>query len=263
MGGLLTGKAFTQQFPSINTVSGNGSSSLQGTTVAIYEIGCFFGALISFFVGERLGRRWSIIIGCIVLSIGAAIQASAYSVGQLIGGRVIAGLGNGLNTATIPVWHSELMKPADRGRGLSVELAITILGVAMAYWIDFGMGYVSGPAQFRFPIALQILFALITAGGVVFLPETPRWLMAHGHKAEARHVLWRLQKNAHTIPEDHEVINAEVDEIQHALDEERAAAGGTGFLALFKGGPQRFGRRTLLGIGGQFMQQLSGINLIT
>lgn len=52
-------------------------------------------------------------------------------------------------------------------------------------------------------------------------------------------------------------------EIEHALEEERAAAGGTTFLALFKSSPQRFRRRTLLGIGGQFMQQLSGINLIT
>jgi hypothetical protein len=52
-------------------------------------------------------------------------------------------------------------------------------------------------------------------------------------------------------------------EIEHALEEERVAAGGTTFLALFKSSPQRFRRRTLLGIGGQFMQQLSGINLIT
>jgi hypothetical protein len=51
--------------------------------------------------------------------------------------------------------------------------------------------------------------------------------------------------------------------IEHALNEEREAADGQGFMIIFKGGPQRFLRRTLLGVGGQFMQQLSGINLIT
>jgi MFS family permease len=102
MSGLLTGQAFINQFPEIDTTDGgNGSSSLQGTVVAIYEIGCFFGALLAFAFAEKLGRRRSIIIGCAILSVGAAIQASSYSIAQLIAGRVVAGLGNGINTATI------------------------------------------------------------------------------------------------------------------------------------------------------------------
>jgi MFS family permease len=36
-----------------------------------------------------------IMIGCVVLSIGAALQASSYSIGQMIAGRIVAGLGNG------------------------------------------------------------------------------------------------------------------------------------------------------------------------
>jgi hypothetical protein len=72
-----------------------------------------------------------------------------------------------------------------------------------------------------------------------------------------------LQKKAKSITPENAVIAAELREIQQALEEERAAAGGTTILALFKSSPQRFRRRTLLGIGGQFMQQLSGINLIT
>lgn len=111
--GLLTGPGFTRQFPQINTTSGgHGSSSLQGTVVAIYEIGCFFGAILTFLIGERLGRRWTIILGCAVLSIGAAIQASAFSIAQLIVGRIIAGLGNGLNTATIRKLSPGLGSPA-------------------------------------------------------------------------------------------------------------------------------------------------------
>lgn len=264
MSGLLTGTAFTNQFPSIDTTEGgNGSSSLQGTVVAIYEIGCFFGALGAFAFAEQLGRRWSIIIGCAILSVGGAIQASSYSIAQMIVGRIVAGLGNGINTATIPVWHSELMKPTSRGKGLSIELAINIFGVMLSYWTDYGMSFVSSQAQFRFPIALQILFALVTIGLIVFLPESPRWLIAHGRSSEARHILWRLQPDAKTMSPDHVIIDAEMKEIQHALEEEREAAGSTTFLALFKKSPQRFRRRTLLGIGGQFMQQLSGINLIT
>lgn len=88
-------------------------------------------------------------------------------------------------------------------------------------------------------------------------------LLAHDRADEARTILWRLQKKAKSISPENAVVAAELREIQQALEEERAAAGGTTILALFKSSPQRFRRRTLLGIGGQFMQQLSGINLIT
>jgi hypothetical protein len=57
MSGLLTGTAFTNQFPEINTTTGNGSDSLQGLVVAIYEIGCFAGSLFCLFAGEKLGRK--------------------------------------------------------------------------------------------------------------------------------------------------------------------------------------------------------------
>lgn len=64
MSGLLTGNAFTKTFPQIDTTAtGHGSASLQGTVVAIYEIGCFFGAIFSLFLGEKLGRRKSIMVG--------------------------------------------------------------------------------------------------------------------------------------------------------------------------------------------------------
>lgn len=102
MSGLLTGKAFTATFPEIDTNEGaNGSSSLQGTVVAIYEIGCFFGAIFCFLFGEKLGRRRCIMIGCVVLSLGAVLQAAAFGIPQMIVGRIVAGLGNGMNTSTI------------------------------------------------------------------------------------------------------------------------------------------------------------------
>lgn len=101
MSGLLTGAAFTRQFPEINTTTGNGSDSLQGLVVAIYEIGCFAGSLLCLFAGERLGRKNCIWLGCLILTIGAVLQAAAYGIPQMIVGRIVAGVGNGMNTSTI------------------------------------------------------------------------------------------------------------------------------------------------------------------
>lgn len=257
MSGLLTGKAFTATFPEMD------DPSLQGLVVAIYEIGCFFGAIFCFIYGERLGRRWCIMAGCVVLSLGAILQAAAFGIPQMIVGRIVAGLGNGMNTSTIPVWHSELMKAKNRGRGLAIELAINIFGVMLSYWVDYGMSYVLNDSQFRFPLALQILFAIVTFFGVMVLPESPRWLIAHDRHDEARHILWAVQKDAKTLSIEDEKLSRNMAEIQHAIKEEREAAKAGSFKSMLKNGDQKFLYRTLLGIGGQFMQQLSGINLIT
>jgi len=124
------------------------------------------------------------------------------------------------------------------------------------------MSFVENQAQFRFPLALQILFAIMTFVLLCFLPESPRWLVAHDRLEDARDVLARLRTEK--SEDDNDSVASDLAKIKHAIDEERAAAQGAGgFRALLKNGPQKFRYRTLLGIGGQFMQQLSGINLIT
>lgn len=63
-----------------------------GITVAIYEVGCGFGALSSFIINDVFGRPRSIMLSSCVVIIGVIIQASTYSLGQMIAGRVITGV---------------------------------------------------------------------------------------------------------------------------------------------------------------------------
>ena len=84
MGGIDTGAASTKQFPSINTTTGNGSSTLLGLVVAIYNIGCWAGSLLTMFIGEPLGRKWTVLFGAVVLAVGTAIQCSSYHNPQLL-----------------------------------------------------------------------------------------------------------------------------------------------------------------------------------
>lgn len=155
------------------------------------------------------------------------------------------------------------MQAHNRGRGLAIELAINIFGVMLSYWVDYGMSYVSNESQFRFPLALQILFAMVTFLGIMFLPESPRWLVAHDRHDEARQILWAVSKDAKEIEVTDPKVTRTLDEISYAVKVEREAAAGGSFRAMFQNGEQKFFYRTMLGIGGQFMQQLSGINLIT
>lgn len=155
------------------------------------------------------------------------------------------------------------MNPGKRGRGLCIELAINVFGVTISYWVDYGMNYVQNDAQFRFPLALQNLFAIATLFGILMLPESPRWLVAHDRLQEAKYVLWAIRVDAKSLDINDPQLSRDLEEIHQTIQEERRAAFGGSFKAILKNGDQRFRYRTLLGIGGQFMQQISGINLIT
>lgn len=87
-GGIVNEKPFQ------NTFFPDGpDDSLLGTIVAIYEIGCCVGSLITAVVGERLGRKRSIILGAVVMLGGAGFQAGVSSSGAMIGARIVSGLG--------------------------------------------------------------------------------------------------------------------------------------------------------------------------
>jgi MFS family permease len=123
-GGLLDNESFLGTF-------GFPGSTIQGQIVATYDIGCIIGTLISMYAGDKLGRRRSILIGCGILLIGAIIQTASYSLAQMIVGRVVAGIGNGMNTIAIPIWQTETARPKDRGKLIVFQLVTNIFGIVI------------------------------------------------------------------------------------------------------------------------------------
>lgn len=267
MGGVISGSAFTAQFPTINTTSGNGNSTLQGFVVAVYSLGCWIGSLLCALFADRIGRKRTVITGESILIVGTAIQCSAFGLPQLIVGRIITGVGNGMITSTIPVWHSEMLRAKSRGRFITTELSTNVGGVAVAYWVDYGLGFTKGALQWRLPIALQIVFALSTISLISLLPETPRWLLNHDRDDEAMDVLRRLYSDDETQPNGAGTAERERIAIVTAIAQERLAqeqlGGKSALRMVFTNRGQRTFYRTCLGVGAQVMQQLSGINLVS
>lgn len=185
MGGLLTLPAFTSVFPEIDTTKAglegltqsqaNHRSTIQGISVASYNVGCFCGAIACIWVGDILGRRKTIFLGSSIMVIGATLQATAFSLPHFIVGRIITGIGNGLNTSTVPTWQSECSKSHRRGQLVMVEGALITGGICLSYWIDFGFSFIQNQAAWRFPIAFQIVFALAILLFIMELPESPRY----------------------------------------------------------------------------------------
>lgn len=122
---------------------GNPSTSQQGTMTSVYNLGCFFGALSTLYSGDRLGRPRVLMLGSSVVALGAVIQAASYGPAQMYVGRIVAGLGTGMNTATAGVWQSETSKMHSRGKLIIIQMANCILGFAISNWLTLGFSFAS------------------------------------------------------------------------------------------------------------------------
>ncbi|KAL2203871.1 hypothetical protein CC79DRAFT_1278758 [Sarocladium strictum] len=235
-----------------------GSPNTQAAAVAIYQIGCFLGAVLILFHGESWGRKSSTFWGSLIMIIGTIMQAATFSYGLFVAGRIVGGIGNGMVTSTIPTWQSECARPHQRGFLILISGALISGGIMIAYWVDYGFYFLEGSIRWRFPISFQSFFTVIVMWGLLYLPDSPRWLAMKGRHTEAREVTARLLG----LPIDAPEVKVEVDAITEAL-EAQSRAGEFQFKELLTNGPSQNLRRTLLGIFAQFFQQICGINLIT
>ncbi|KAJ5621648.1 hypothetical protein N7528_006431 [Penicillium herquei] len=255
--GVFGGVVVTKDF--LDTLNLNNNATLLGTVTAIYDVGCLFGAIIAMIWGEKWGRKLSIMYGTIVMSIGALLQITAYSVPQIIVGRIIAGLGNGINTSTAPVWQGETSQAKWRGRLIVIELTLNIAGFSLSNWMTFAFSFLPGPVAWRFPLAFQFIFIFILFGTVPWLPESPRWLIAHDRPDEAQVIIADLEdmdvSDPYVVTQYTEIVAAVQYERQHAVS----------WMDLLRGRTKEGGtcaiRRMILGAGAQFMQQAAGINV--
>ncbi|KAL3455198.1 general substrate transporter [Aspergillus heterothallicus] len=264
MSGLLNGDQFTAEFDAL-AMPDNATDSqkyhlnvIRGAVTACYEIGCFFGALFSMFFGERIGRTRTIFAGASVLIIGAIISCAGFGahwgLGQFVVGRVISGIGNGMNTATIPVWQSECSGAHNRGLLVCFEGAMIAVGTLIAYWVVFGLSYVPDTVQWRFPVALQVFFALIVAFGVLGLPDSPRWFIMRGHDQEAIHVLAKIKDQS----TDSDQVLTEYNFMKADIEMTRSSQAS--WKTIFTFGKTQELQRLLVGCSGQFFQQFTGCN---
>jgi sugar porter (SP) family MFS transporter len=233
------------------------STSNESLVVSILSLGTFFGALIAAPVADWMGRKIGIIFSCLVFSIGVAMQTAATALPLFVAGRVFAGLGVGLVSCLVPMYQAESSPKWVRGAVVSCyQWAITI-GLLLAACANQGTKNRNNASAYRIPIAIQFVWAGILAGGMIFLPESPRWLVKKHQEERAARSLSRLLAAS---PDDADV-RAEIEDIKANLRIEEEL-GQNGYLDCFKQGPNKILLRTLTGIFIQAWQQLTGINFI-
>lgn len=251
LGSLITTTAFT------NTFNSPGPTIL-GLLVAILEVGAFFGSIATSFVGEGLGRRKSIAIGVVIMMLGSLLSATSYSRAQLLVARIVAGFGLGVVNSTAPVLLAEFAPKATRGLYVCMQLSTLNFATAFVYWMGYAFSFHTGSFAWRVPIILQNIFLTPMLIILLFIPETPRWLVAHGHPDEALAVLQRLHHSGKVSEE--EVLKIHADIVRTVAVEEAIGAGT--WKDLLRDDQIHSRRRLLIACSIQIFQQLGGINAI-
>ncbi|KAI8679342.1 MFS domain-containing protein [Fusarium keratoplasticum] len=234
------------------------NTSEEGLVVSMFTAGAFFGAGAGGTLGDRIGRRGTIVVGAIVFLLGGGLQTGARNIHFLWTGRFISGLGVGVLCMIVPLYQAELAHPHIRGRITALQQLMIGVGAFIATWVGWAcfVELGSSSAQWRVPLAIQNVPAIFLAALTYLFPESPRWLADKGKDEETLHTLARLHANGNV---EDPFVMAEYDEIRNSIQYEHQHAAKS-YKELFKS--RSAFRRLFLCCAIQASVQMTGVSAI-
>jgi len=261
IGGTMALDSFRADF-GLDVVSTNKRDTIQGNIVSTFQAGCFFGALLIFPLAEKFGRRKTILLAASVFLLGGSLMTGARgNLAFIYAGRAIAGLGIGASSMVVPVYISETAPPSIRGRLVGIFEIASQGGGMLGFWINYATSQtigVNNVAQWTIPLGLQLVPGVLLFVGMLFCPESPRWLARKDNFDGAEKILVRLRGLPSTDP----YIIREVNEIRTQVEERSTLHMGKKqqFKKLFAPGVRN---RMGIGMALMFLQSFTGVNIIT
>jgi MFS family permease len=258
-------------------------SSTKALITSNLSCGTFLGAVIAGDIADLIGRRSSIIIGCLVFTVGCILEMiSTNQLALFVLGRLVSGVGVGFISATIILYMAEVAPRKVRGALISAYQFFITLGILLAHCVVYVTANRNDTGSYRIPIGVQFLWALVLGVGLVILrrltqsprmhrpqglswcqsvAESPRFHVMKGELDAAAHALSLLR--GQTLDSDY--TKDELAEIVASHEYEMQIVPRTSWvgswMACFQGRLRKGNcnlRRTLLGAGLQMMQQLTG-----
>ena len=222
------------------------SPFLQGAIVAGLLLGAMIGAASAGRLADHLGRRRLIISAAVVFTAGSLLAAFAPTVWVLIAARFVIGLAVGSAALVVPLYLSEIAPTEVRGAIASLNQLMIVCGILAAFIVN---AILASSGNWRLMLGLAAVPSLVLLVGMLFMPETPRYLVHSGEEEAAHAVLEDLPGDEHP--------REQIEEIREVDQQEK---GHTGLAALWHA---KWVRPALLvATGLAIFQQLVGINTI-
>ncbi|HYW95645.1 MAG TPA: sugar porter family MFS transporter, partial [Bacteroidales bacterium] len=217
------------------------------TTAAL--IGAVIGALSSGRIADNFGRKKVILATSIIFAAGSILTGAATSPTFLALSRIVIGIAIGISSFTVPLYISEISPTKIRGALVSsFQLMITI-GILVSYFSDHAFADEANPFSWRWMFYVGVFPALILFIGMIFLPETPRFLIGKGKDKKGRKILARLEEPA--------LVEEAIQKIKEDIRRDELAE--TNWTEIFK---PWLRNALFIAIGIMFVQQFVGINTI-
>jgi MFS transporter, SP family, arabinose:H+ symporter len=218
-----------------------------GLTVSMALMGTVLGAMLGGIPTDKLGRKktlfWIAIL-FLISAIGSALAVDWYT---FLFFRFLGGLGVGCSSVTAPMYISELAPASHRGRLVAMFQFNVVLGILIAFLSNYLLQDIGGDHAWRWMLGVQAFPSLLFLITILFLPESPRWLITNKNDADGAELIFRMINPS--------TAKAEVESIRKA----HADAATQPSEGLFS---KRYHIPVKLAFLMAFFNQVSGINAI-
>jgi SP family galactose:H+ symporter-like MFS transporter len=211
--------------------------------VSIVLAGAFLGAAIGGYLGDRFGRRLTLLATALTFALFALATGLANGLGVFVISRFFVGVAVGVSSMLSPLYIAELAPENYRGALVTLSQIAISTGVVVAYYVDY---LLAGSGNWRWMFMSAVLPSVVLLAGVLYLPETPRWLAARGRFVEAETILSQIEgprQVERDLQELRRVTGAEKVKLRNLLQ-------------------RRFSKPLIVGISLAVFQQITGVNTI-
>ena len=219
------------------------SAGVEEIVVGSVLLGSLVGAAVGGILADSFGRRKLLMVTAFVFGLGAIAAALAPDSAWLIAARIVAGAAIGIASFVAPLYISEIAPVDIRGKLVSINQLALTGGIVVSYLID----YVFADTQaWRWMFAMALIPAAAFGFGLMFIPDSPRWLVSRGRAAQARVALTRIRPR--------EEVEDELRRIQHSVGQQQA-----NWSELLS---PMLRSAMIVGVGLAIAQQITGINTV-
>jgi SP family sugar:H+ symporter-like MFS transporter len=236
----------------------NSSSVATGFNVASVLLGCAVGALAAGPLADKFGRRAIMIITAIIFAISAFGSGISESSAEFIFYRLFGGLGIGAASVLAPAYIAEVAPPALRGRLATLQQLAIVLGLFAAFLSNYLIADAAGSAQnilmldiaaWRWMFWAELVPAILFLVGVLFIPESPRYLVAQGKVDDAKSVFSKISNDN---------LDAQISDVKRSLRSDKKPS----IRDLFIDGSKKVHPIVWAGVALSVFQQFVGISVV-
>ncbi len=216
-------------------------------------VGAVIGAMFSGRLADIVGRKKVILASAVIFAIGAIWSGISPTAMMLVFARFFIGIAIGVSSFAVPLYIAEISPTKTRGTLVSMFQLLITIGIMVSYLSDSAFAVPDGHPDYttcwRPMFYVGVFPALIMFIGMIFLPETPRWLISKGHDERCRQVLEKVEDPS-LVEEVISKMKAEVE-----MDKKNKVR----WTDIFK---KWLRVPLIIAVGIMFVQQFTGINTI-